>query len=132
MKTVIKYRRGVFLLNFNSVIGSIVTRKKVSLEMRGKTVHDPFDYAFTRAKTSQPAQYFVNKLHTREHQPNLTVQRLAQQSKDLVLPGENCSVFGCSTSRKHKRVSIWKLPVPKTNSIRNGGVISLMLLQKTE
>lgn len=26
------------------------------------------------------------------------------------MPGENCSVYGCGTSRKHKGVSIWKLP----------------------
>ena len=26
------------------------------------------------------------------------------------MPGENCSVYGCSTSRRHKGVPIWKLP----------------------
>lgn len=29
------------------------------------------------------------------------------------MPGDNCSIFGCSTSRKEKGVSIWKIPAPK-------------------
>ena len=29
------------------------------------------------------------------------------------MPGANCSIFGCSTSRREKGVSLFKLPVAK-------------------
>lgn len=29
------------------------------------------------------------------------------------MPGANCSVFGCSTSRKDSGISLFKLPAPK-------------------
>ena len=28
------------------------------------------------------------------------------------MPGENCDIFGCSTSRKNKGISIFKVPLP--------------------
>ena len=28
------------------------------------------------------------------------------------MPGENCAIVGCSTSRKHKGISIFKVPLP--------------------
>ena len=28
------------------------------------------------------------------------------------MPGENCAIFGCSTSRRHKGISIFKVPLP--------------------
>ena len=31
------------------------------------------------------------------------------------MPGANCSVFGCSTSRKSKGIGIFKLPAPTTD-----------------
>ena len=29
------------------------------------------------------------------------------------MPGDNCSVIGCGTSRRTKGVGIWKLPYPR-------------------
>ena len=29
------------------------------------------------------------------------------------MPGENCAIVGCSTSRRHKGISIFKVPLPK-------------------
>ena len=29
------------------------------------------------------------------------------------MPGENCSVFGCTTCRRMKGIGIWKLPAPR-------------------
>jgi hypothetical protein len=29
------------------------------------------------------------------------------------MPGDNCAVFGCGTSRRTKGIGIWKLPAPK-------------------
>ena len=29
------------------------------------------------------------------------------------MPGANCSMYGCGTSRKHKDIGIFKLPLPK-------------------
>jgi len=29
------------------------------------------------------------------------------------MPGDNCAVFGCGTSRKTKGIGIWKLPLAK-------------------
>lgn len=34
------------------------------------------------------------------------------------MPGDNCSVFGCGTSRRTKGVGIWKLPAPKDEGHR--------------
>ena len=34
-------------------------------------------------------------------------------SPSIVMPGDNCSVFGCGTSRRTKGVGIWKLPKAK-------------------
>ena len=34
------------------------------------------------------------------------------------MPGDNCSVFGCGTSRRTKALGIWKLPSPKDESHR--------------
>lgn len=31
------------------------------------------------------------------------------------MPGENCSIYNCSTSRKNKGISIWKLPTPNND-----------------
>ena len=28
------------------------------------------------------------------------------------MPGKNCAIFGCSTSRRHKGISIFKVPTP--------------------
>ncbi|RMX56832.1 hypothetical protein pdam_00025512, partial [Pocillopora damicornis] len=30
-----------------------------------------------------------------------------------IMPGDNCAVFGCGTSRRTKGIGIWKLPAPK-------------------
>lgn len=30
-----------------------------------------------------------------------------------IMPGENCSVFGCGTCRRSKGIGIWKLPAPR-------------------
>ena len=30
------------------------------------------------------------------------------------MPGENCCIVGCGTSRREKNVGIWKLPTPST------------------
>ena len=35
------------------------------------------------------------------------------------MPGENCAIFGCSTSRRHKGVSIFKIPVAKDEENKN-------------
>ena len=32
---------------------------------------------------------------------------------NIVMPGDNCFMFGCGTSRKTKGVGIWKLPNAK-------------------
>ena len=29
------------------------------------------------------------------------------------MPGDNCAVFGCGTSRRIKGIGIWKLPAPR-------------------
>ena len=29
------------------------------------------------------------------------------------MPGDNCTVFGCGTSRRIKGIGIWKLPAPR-------------------
>ena len=28
------------------------------------------------------------------------------------MPGENCAIFGCPTSRRHPSISIFKVPLP--------------------
>ena len=30
----------------------------------------------------------------------------------FAIPGENCAIFGCSTSRRNKGISIFKVPLP--------------------
>ena len=30
------------------------------------------------------------------------------------MPGDNCAIFGCSTSRRHKSISIFKVPLPNS------------------
>ena len=35
-----------------------------------------------------------------------------------IMPGANCSVFGCPTSRRHN-ISIFKLPTPKNEFNKN-------------
>ena len=32
------------------------------------------------------------------------------------MPGENCAVFGCGSSRRKKGIGIWKLPKAKDES----------------
>ena len=34
------------------------------------------------------------------------------------MPGANCSIFDCSTSRRHKDISIFKLPAPGTDPVK--------------
>ena len=31
----------------------------------------------------------------------------------IVMPGDNCAVFGCGSCRRTKGLGIWKLPAPK-------------------
>ena len=31
------------------------------------------------------------------------------------MPGENCAIVGCSTNRRHKDISLFKLPTAKPN-----------------
>ena len=31
------------------------------------------------------------------------------------MPGENCAIYGCSSSRRNKGISLWKLPTPNTD-----------------
>ena len=39
--------------------------------------------------------------------------KFAVDWSSIVMPGDNCSVFGCGTSRRTKGVGIWKLPKAK-------------------
>ena len=32
------------------------------------------------------------------------------------MPGANCSIFGCSTSRRNKELSIFKIPLPNSET----------------
>ena len=50
-------------------------------------------------------------------------EKLAEKSKDTkiqhtvqkIMPGENCAIVECSTNRRHKDISLFKLPTAKPN-----------------
>ena len=35
------------------------------------------------------------------------------------MPGANCSIYGCSTSRRYIEISIFKIPSPNSESNKN-------------
>ena len=39
--------------------------------------------------------------------------KFAVNLSNIVMPGDNCVMFGCGTSRRTKGVGIWKLPNAK-------------------
>lgn len=47
------------------------------------------------------------------------------------MPGDNCSVFGCGTSRKTKGIGIWKLPAPRNAEYKKWRELWLNELTKT-
>ena len=38
-----------------------------------------------------------------------------QYTVQKIMPGENCAIVGCSTNRRHKDISLFKLPTAKPN-----------------
>jgi len=34
------------------------------------------------------------------------------------MPGDNCAVFGCGSSRRTKGIGIWKLPAPRNDEYK--------------
>lgn len=47
------------------------------------------------------------------------------------MPGDNCSVFGCGSSRKTKGIGIWKLPAPRNAEYKKWRELWLNELTKT-
>ena len=39
----------------------------------------------------------------------------------VIMPGENCAVYGCSASRKHKGISFFKVPLPNNDFNKKWG-----------
>jgi len=36
----------------------------------------------------------------------------------IPMPGDNCAVFGCGSSRRTKGIGIWKLPAPRNDEYK--------------
>lgn len=47
------------------------------------------------------------------------------------MPGDNCAVFGCGTSRRTKGIGIWKLPCPRNAEYKKWREEWLNELKKT-
>ena len=39
----------------------------------------------------------------------------------VIMPGENCAVYGCSASRRHKGISFFKVPLPNNDFNKKWG-----------
>ena len=46
------------------------------------------------------------------------------------MPGENCAIFGCPTSRRHTNISIFKVPVPNTEVNKKWGCELINIITK--
>lgn len=46
------------------------------------------------------------------------------------MPGENCAIFGCSTSRRHKDISIFKVPLPNSDFNKTWGEKLINIITK--
>ena len=46
------------------------------------------------------------------------------------MPGENCAIVGCSTSRRHKEISIFKVPKPNNEANRQWGCELINIITK--
>ena len=46
------------------------------------------------------------------------------------MPGENCAIFGCPTSRRHASISIFKVPLPNNEVNKKWGSELINIITK--